>query len=38
LRADEQTRPDVARKRRCRMTHQAHIAAQRLLFIDETWM
>jgi transposase len=38
LRAEEQARPDIARKRRRWLTHQARIAAERLLFIDETWM
>lgn len=36
--AEEQTRPDVARKRDRWKTHQGKIAPHRLVFIDETWV
>ena len=35
---EEQTRPDVARKRARWKAHQGLIAPKRLVFIDETWM
>jgi len=38
VRAAEQARPDVARKRARWKTHQARIDRTRLLFIDETWL
>ncbi len=38
MRAAEQARPDVARKRARWKTHQARIDRTRLLFIDETWL
>lgn len=34
----EQARPDIARKRRRWKNYQSRIAAQRLVFIDETWI
>jgi hypothetical protein len=37
LRASEQDRADVARRRRRWKQHQNKIAAGRLIFIDETW-
>lgn len=37
LRASEQDRPDVARKRRRWKKYQGRIDALRLVFIDETW-
>ena len=36
--AEEQTRPDVARRRARWMNWQGRIAASRLVFIDETWV
>ena len=36
--AEEQTRPDVARRRARWRAHQGRIEAQRLVFIDETWI
>ena len=38
MRAAEQARPDIQRKRRRWKTHQALIDRTRLLFIDETWL
>jgi transposase len=38
VRAAEQARPDIARKRARWRTHQARIDRKRLLFIDETWI
>jgi transposase len=38
VRAAEQTRPDIARKRARWRTHQGRIEAARLVFIDETWV
>jgi hypothetical protein len=38
LLAEEQTRPDVARKRARWKAHQSRIAPARFLFIDETWV
>jgi len=38
LLAEEQTRPDVARKRARWKAHQGRIAPSRLMFIDETWV
>jgi transposase len=38
VRAAEQARPDVARKRARWKTHQARVDRTRLLFIDETWL
>ena len=38
MRAAEQARPDVARKRARWKTHQARVDRSRLLFIDETWL
>ena len=38
MRAAEQDRPDVARKRARWKTHQGRIDASRLVFIDETWI
>src|SRR6202044_2963536 len=38
LLAEEQTRPDVARKRARWKAHQGRLAASRLVFIDETWV
>jgi hypothetical protein len=38
LLAEEQTRPDVARKRARWKTHQGLIAPAQLVFIDETWV
>jgi transposase len=38
MRAAEQDRPDVARKRVRWKTHQGRIDASRLVFIDETWI
>jgi len=35
---EEQTRPDVARKRARWKAHQGRIAPSRLVFIDETWI
>jgi transposase len=35
---DEQTRPDVARRRARWKAYQGRIAPQRLVFIDETWV
>ena len=35
---EEQTRPDVARRRARWKVHQGRIAPQRLVFIDETWV
>ncbi len=35
--AAEQDRPDVARKRRFWKKHQAKLAPERLVFLDETW-
>jgi len=35
---EEQTRPDVARRRTRWKAHQTKIAASRLVFIDETWV
>jgi transposase len=35
---DEQTRPDVARRRERWKAYQGRIAPQRLVFIDETWV
>jgi hypothetical protein len=35
---EEQTRPDVARKRARWKTYQSRIAPTRLVFIDETWV
>ena len=37
LRAAEQDRKDVARRRAQWMAHQHKVDAQRLVFIDETW-
>jgi transposase len=37
LRASEQDRADVARRRRLWKKYQAKVAARRLIFIDETW-
>jgi transposase len=37
LRASEQNRPDVARRRVRWKTHQSRLDASRLVFIDETW-
>ena len=37
LRAGEQDRPDVARRRERRKKHQGKIEPARLVFIDETW-
>ena len=36
--AEEQTRPDVARRRARWKAHQGRIAPSRLVFIDETWV
>jgi transposase len=36
--AAEQTRPDIARKRKRWKAHQGDIDPQRLVFIDETWV
>jgi transposase len=38
LRASEQDRPDVARRRARWKKHQRRIDAERLVFIDETWV
>ena len=38
MRAAEQDRPDVARKRARWKAHQGRIDASRLVFIDETWI
>jgi transposase len=38
LLAEEQTRPDVARKRARWKAHQGRVAPSRLVFIDETWV
>jgi transposase len=38
LLAEEQRRPDVARKRERWKVHQGRVAASRLVFIDETWV
>jgi transposase len=38
MRAAEQDRPDVARKRARWKAHQGRINASRLVFIDETWI
>jgi hypothetical protein len=38
LLAEEQTRPDVARKRARWKTHQGRVAPSQLVFIDETWV
>src|ERR1700751_3043328 len=38
MRATEQDRPDVARKRARWKAHQGRIDASRLVFIDETWI
>jgi transposase len=38
LRASEQDRPDVARRRRQWQQHQNKVDPKRLVFIDETWM
>jgi transposase len=38
MRASEQDRPDVARKRARWKKHQGEISASRLVFIDETWV
>jgi transposase len=35
--ASEQDRPDVARRRERWIRHQSRVAAERLVFIDETW-
>ena len=35
---EEQTRPDVARRRARWKAHQGRIAPERLVFIDETWI
>jgi transposase len=37
LRASEQERPDIARKRVRWKRHQGRVDARRLIFIDETW-
>jgi len=38
MRAAEQDRPDVARKRARWKVHQGKIDVSRLVFIDETWI
>src|SRR4051795_13782568 len=38
MRAAEQDRPDIARKRARWKAHQGRIDASRLVFIDETWI